>query len=121
MTIYKLNAYRQILEILYVCIIYSKICFKWSLQKKTKIGFKERLSLNAGQTIAECSKESILQYFQPSSSYHLSLRSLFCLLLSGRLRLVLLYVKVTVNKILFKPQESGTLHTMWRYSDLVVE
>ena len=73
------------------------------------------------KSIAECSKGSILQYFRPSLSYHLSLRSLFCLLLSGRLRQVLLYVKVTVNKIVFKPQETGTLHTMWRYSDLVVE
>ena len=34
--------------------------------------------------IAECSKVSILQYFRPSLSYHLSVRSLFCLLLSGR-------------------------------------
>ena len=34
-------------------------------------------------------KESILQYFRPSLSYHLSLRApLFCLFLSGRLRLV---------------------------------
>ena len=33
--------------------------------------------------IAECSKGSILQYFQPSLSYHLPLRSLFCLFLSG--------------------------------------
>ena len=30
-------------------------------------------------------KGSILQYFQPSLRYHLSLRSLFCLFLSGRL------------------------------------
>ena len=34
---------------------------------------------------------SILQYFRPSFSYHLSLSLLFCLLLSGRLRQVLLY------------------------------
>ena len=34
--------------------------------------------------IAECSKGSILQYFRPSLSYHLSLRSLLCLFLSGR-------------------------------------
>ena len=33
--------------------------------------------------IAECSKESILQYFRPSFSNHLSVRSLFCLFLSG--------------------------------------
>ena len=38
------------------------------------------------RSIAECSNGSILQYFRPSLSYHLSLRSLFCLFLSGRLR-----------------------------------
>ena len=36
-------------------------------------------------------QESILQYFLPSLSYHLSLRPLFCLFLSDRLRQVLLY------------------------------
>ena len=35
------------------------------------------------KSIAECSKGSILQYFQPLLSYHLSLRHLFCLFLSG--------------------------------------
>ena len=33
----------------------------------------------------------ILQYFRPSLSYHLSLRPLFCLFLSGRFTHVLLY------------------------------
>ena len=33
------------------------------------------------KSIAECSKGSILQYFRPSLSYHLSLRPLFCLFL----------------------------------------
>ena len=43
--------------------------------------------------VEECSLWSILlQYFRPSLSYHLSLRSLFCLFLSGRLRQVLLVV-----------------------------
>ena len=40
------------------------------------------------KSIAECSK-GILQYFRPSLSYHLSLRYLFCLFLSGRLRQIL--------------------------------
>ena len=47
-------------------------------QNKTKKGIQYRLSLNAGQ--------SILQYFRPSLSYHLSLSSLFCLFLSCRIR-----------------------------------
>ena len=44
------------------------------------------------ESIAECSKGSILQYFRPSLSYHLSLRPLFCLFLSGRFTQVLLYI-----------------------------
>ena len=47
---------------------------------------QDQLSLNAGQNY------SILQYFPPSLSYHLSLRPLFYLFLSGRLRQVLLYM-----------------------------
>ena len=35
------------------------------------------------KSIAECSKGSILQYFRPSLSYCLSLRSLFCLFSYG--------------------------------------
>ena len=29
--------------------MYSKTCLKWPIKKKTKIGFQDRLSLNAGQ------------------------------------------------------------------------
>ena len=55
--------------------------------------FKTDYRLIKVKSIAECSKGSILQYFRPSLSFHLSLRSLFCLFLSGRLRQVLLHVK----------------------------
>ena len=40
---------------------------------KTDYGLMQKKS------IAECSNGSILQYFQPSLSYYLSLKSLFCL------------------------------------------
>ena len=43
------------------------------------------------KSIAECSIGSILQYFQPSFSYNLPLRPLFCQFLSAHLRQVLLY------------------------------
>ena len=46
------------------------------------------------KSIAECSKESILQYFRPSLSYQLSLRSLFCPFLSCRFAKVLLYIDI---------------------------
>ena len=48
-------------------------------QKDWVFVLQDQLSLNAGQSIAECSKGSILQYFWPSLSCHLSLRSLFWL------------------------------------------
>ena len=32
---------------------YSKTCLKWPLKKKTKIGFQDRLSLNAGQKVLQ--------------------------------------------------------------------
>ena len=59
-----------------------------------------------------------LQYFRPSFSYHLSLRSLFCLFLSGRFTLVLLYHQrqtinlklLVVNKV--KGPNSQTIRTI---------
>ena len=59
-------------------------------KRRPKIGVQYRLSLNAGQMYCRMLQESILQYFRPSLSYHLSLRPLFCLFFSGRLRQVLL-------------------------------
>ena len=41
--------------------------------------FKTDYPLMQVKSIVECSKGSILQYFRPSLSYHLSLRPLFCL------------------------------------------
>ena len=58
--------------------------------KDPKMFFKTNYRLMQVKSIAECSKGSILQYFRPSLSYHLSLRSLFCLFLSGRFTQVLL-------------------------------
>ena len=72
-------------------IYYSKTCLKRPLKKKTKLVFKTDYRLIWVGSIAECSKGSILQYFRPSLSYHLSFMSLLCLLLSSRLRQVLLY------------------------------
>ena len=71
--------------------LYSKTGLKRPLKKKTKIGFQDQLSLNAGQKYCRMLQGSILQHFRPSLSYHMSLRSLFFLLLSGRLRQVVLY------------------------------
>ena len=60
------------------------------------------------KSIAECSKESILQYFWPSLIYHLPLRPLFCLFLSGRLRQVLLSM---YRRILLEARAFNTIIT----------
>ena len=60
-------------------------------QKDRKLFFKTNYRLMQVKSIKECSMGSILQYFGPSLSYHLSLRSLSCLFLSGRFTQVLLY------------------------------
>ena len=54
-------------------------------KRKTKIGFQDQLSLNAGQKYCRMLQVGILQYFRPSLSYHLSSRHLFCLFYSGRI------------------------------------
>ena len=66
---------------------YSRTCLKRALKKKTKIWFSRTIiAYNAGKKYCRmlqesriCSmlQESILQYFRPSFSYHLSFRSLF--------------------------------------------
>ena len=50
------------------------------------------------KSIVECSK-SILQYLRPALSYHLSLRSLLCLFLSGHLRHVLVYANEFFHQV----------------------
>ena len=76
-----------------------KTCFKRLLKKKTKIGFQDRLLLNVDQKYCRMLQESILQYFRPLLSYYLSLRPLFCVILSGILRQVLLYSKLSKDEI----------------------
>ena len=56
---------------------YSKTCVIRPLSKITKMIFKTNYLLMQVKSIAECSNGSILQYFWPSLSCHLSLRSNF--------------------------------------------
>ena len=64
---------------------------KQPLKRWPTTAFQDQSSINAGQKYCRMLQESILQYFRPSLSYHLSLRPLLCLFLRGRLRQVLLY------------------------------
>ena len=66
-------------------------------KRRPKTGFKNPLSLNAVQKYCRMLQENTLQYCQPALSYHLSLRPLFCLFLSGRLRQVSLYNFLTMR------------------------
>ena len=50
--------------------------------------------------IAECSNGSILQYFRPSLSYHLYIRSLLCLFWSDRLRQVQVTLHVAAQLLI---------------------
>ena len=68
---------------MHICILTSDYTVKPVLRE-------DQLSLNAGQKYCR-----MLQSFRPSLSYHLLLRSLFCLFLSGCLRHVLLYIQPT--------------------------
>ena len=76
------------------CWLYRKTCLKLPLKKE------DQLLLNAGQKYCRMLQESILQYFWALLSYHLLLRSLFCLFFSGCLRQVLLYGDIHVLSVL---------------------
>ena len=78
-------------------LLYSKTCLKRPLKEITKIGFQDQLSLNAGEKYCRMLQWEHSAIFQPSLSYHLSLRSMFCLFLSDRLRQVLQYMKCQNN------------------------
>ena len=93
-------------------MIYSKTCLKRLLKKRPKIGFQDQLSLSAGQKYCRMLQESILQYFRPALSYHLSLRPLFWLFWVGCSRQVLLYLKLFVF-IYFKLLEMQLIHMLF--------
>ena len=88
--------------------LYSKTCVKQPLSKRQKIGFQDQLSLNAGQKYCRMLQwvhSAIAQNF--IKSYHLSLRSLFCLFLSGHFTQVLLNMQ---KKDCTKVQAHPRLH-----------
>ena len=66
--------------------IYSKTCVKRPLSERPKIGFHDQLSLNAGQKycrMLQGDHSTILSTFIKLPLQDLSLRPLFCLLMSG--------------------------------------
>ena len=71
------------------------------------------------KSIAECPKGSILQFFPPSLSYHLSLRSLFCLFLSGRFTQVLLYNAISTKVLCAGPNHLEVMCTKDPISQMI--
>ena len=66
--------------------IYSKTCVKRPFSKRQKIGFRDQLSLYAGQNHCR-----LLQREHSGILSYLSIRPLFCLFVSGRFTHVFLY------------------------------
>ena len=95
-------------------IQYSKTCVKWPLSKRPKVVFKNKYRLMQVRSTAEC----ILQYFRPSLRYHLSLRSVFCLFLSGHFIQVLLYDKIALHSVCVYVYEQTDLS---KYFQTIVE
>ena len=89
-----------------------KLVLNGHSKRRPKLVFKTDYRLMQVKSIAECSKGNILQYFRPQLSYHFSLRSLFCLCLSVRLRQVLLYHQSTcyIDYILNPLRPNGVSH-----------
>ena len=71
-------------------INYSKTCVKWPRQKDRKLVFKTNYRLIQLKSIAECSKENILQCFRTSLSYHYVIKIFVLSIFSGLLTGVLL-------------------------------
>ena len=68
---------------------YSKTCVKQPLKKRMIL--MTNGSFMKFESIAECSKGSILQYFWPAWSDNWSWKPIFCLFDSGRFTQILLY------------------------------
>ena len=69
---------------------------------------KYRLMQIKSRSIADRSKGSILWYFWPSLSYHLPLRSLFCLFLSGFTQVYCTFDGLAITELL-------ELISLWRH------
>ena len=89
-------------------------------KRRPKLVFKTDYRLMQVKSIAECSKGSTLQHFWPSLSYHLSLRSLFCLFLSGHLWQVFLYIARLIKGLLLWVQFLTCMVDVLKFWTLVV-
>ena len=74
------------------------------------------------KTIAEYPKGIMMRYFRSSLSYHLSLRSLFCLFLSGCFTHVLLYFDIYKNnKVQALKCELSMNNVLWSHVPEIIK
>ena len=84
-------------------------------KERQKMVFNTNFRLMQVKSIAECSKGSILQYFQPSLSGHFPLRPLFYLFLSGHIKgtatlvITMFYMKDLNNPWILIPVSSKSI------------
>ena len=78
---YEVVRFTEVNIYMYRNTVQSYLC-KATTLKRPKIGFQDQVSLNASQSIAECSNGSILQYFGPPLSCSTSIK-LYCRMLQG--------------------------------------
>ena len=100
-------------------LIQQNLCKKATLKKDKKV-FKMDYLLMQVESIAECSKGSILQYFRPSLSYQLSLRPLLCLSFSGRFTQVLLLQYLNSMKFSLQSFRKSILFNMYVLSTVQI-
>ena len=76
----------------FACHHFANLCKIATLKKTVNWFSRPIITLCRAKVLQNAPKGGILQYFRPSLSYQLSLRSLFCLLSSGRLHYKLVHV-----------------------------
>ena len=73
---------------------YSKTCVKWPLSKRLKIGFQDRLPLNADQKYCRMLQGEHSAILSTFIKLRFVIKIFFCLFLSGRFTKVLLYANI---------------------------
>ena len=98
----------------------SKTCLKWPLKKKTKIGFQDRLSVNAGPKYFRMLEHSAILSTFIKLPFVIKTFVFFFLFLIGRFRQVLLYLEGLVTSLtqtVAASKRTGTSETLQQYLD----
>ena len=89
----------QVCTFLSLEVKYSETCHKRPLKKTPKIGFQDRLSLNAGQKYCRMLQGEHFAILSTFIKLPFDIKICVCLFLSGSLRQVLLYFPYCKSEI----------------------